>query len=97
MSKNDHVQKFIRLRMVITGFLFTLVFSAIAVKAVYLQVYRGPWLARKAADQYEMSIKTAGKRGTIYDKYNSEIERVERKILRYSGYNTRRTKPDNSK
>jgi cell division protein FtsI (penicillin-binding protein 3) len=73
MKKTDRTQKFIRLRIFVTGFLFSMVFSAIAAKAVYLQIYRGPWLAKKAADQYEMSFKTAGKRGTIYDTYNSEM------------------------
>ena len=73
MKKTDKPYKFIRFRIFITGFLFTLVFSAIAAKAVYLQIYRGPWLAKKAADQYELSFKTAGKRGTIYDRYNSEM------------------------
>lgn len=73
MKKTDKTHKFIRLRIFITGFLFTMVFSAIAIKAVYLQVYRGTWLAKKAADQYELSFKTAGKRGTIYDRYNSEM------------------------
>lgn len=73
MKKTDQTHKFIRLRIGITGFIFAIVFSAIAAKAVYLQIYQAPWLARKAADQYEMSFKTAGKRGTIYDKYNAEM------------------------
>jgi cell division protein FtsI (penicillin-binding protein 3) len=73
MKKIDRTQKFIRLRIIVIGFLFAIVFSVIAAKAVYLQIYRGPWLAQKAANQYEMSFKTAGKRGTIYDKYNAEM------------------------
>ena len=73
MKKTDKTNKYIRLRIGITGFLFTMVFSTIAAKAVYLQIYKGPWLAEQAANQYEMSFKTAGKRGTIYDKYNSEM------------------------
>lgn len=73
MKKTDKPHKFIRLRIFITGFLFVIIFSAIAAKAVYLQVYCGPVLARKAADQYESSLKTSGRRGTIYDTCNTEM------------------------
>jgi len=73
MTKNNRTDKFIRLRIGITGLLFGIAFFAISGRAVYLQVYRASWLAGKAADQVEMSIKTNGKRGTIYDKHNAEM------------------------
>ena len=67
------VNKRIRFRTLLTGILFGLCFAAIGAKAIYLQVYRGPWLAKKAAGEYERSIKTYGKRGTIYDSTPREM------------------------
>jgi cell division protein FtsI (penicillin-binding protein 3) len=55
------------------GILLGLCFAAIGAKAVYLQVYRASWLAKKAAGEYERSIKTYLKRGTIYDSTPREM------------------------
>jgi len=55
------------------GILFGLCFASIGAKAIYLQVYRAPWLAKKAAGEYERSIKTFLKRGTIYDSTPREM------------------------
>ena len=60
-------KKHIRLRVIIVGSIFSLFFTAICAKAVYLQVVRGSWLSEKAANQYEVSCRSYGKRGTIYD------------------------------
>jgi cell division protein FtsI (penicillin-binding protein 3) len=57
----------------IIGGLFTLFFTAIGIKATYVQVFRGSWLSQKAADQYEVSYKSAGKRGTIFDRNLREM------------------------
>ena len=57
----------------IIGGVFTLFFAAIGIKAAYLQVFRGSWLSQKAADQYEVSYKSAGKRGTIFDRNLREM------------------------
>jgi cell division protein FtsI (penicillin-binding protein 3) len=57
----------------IIGGMFTLFFAAIGVKAMYLQVFRGSWLSQKAADQYEVSYKSTGKRGTIFDRNLREM------------------------
>jgi cell division protein FtsI (penicillin-binding protein 3) len=57
----------------IIGGLFTLFFTVIGVKATYLQVFRGSWLSQKAADQYEVSYRSAGKRGTIFDRNLREM------------------------
>jgi len=65
MKKQIH--KYIRMRALIVGCAFSLGFAAIGAKAVYLQVLRGPWLAKQAASQYEKSNVTYGKRGAIFD------------------------------
>ena len=67
------VNKYIRLRTLLMGILFGLCFAAIGAKAVYLQVYRSSWLAKKAAGEYERSITTYLKRGTIYDATPREM------------------------
>ncbi|MDY6790938.1 MAG: penicillin-binding protein 2 [Thermodesulfobacteriota bacterium] len=60
-------KRHINFRLALVIFLFIILFTAIGARAVYLQVYCGPWLAQKAADQYERSFELAGNRGTIYD------------------------------
>ena len=67
--------KHIRLRVIIVGSIFSLFFTAIGAKAVYLQIFRGPWLSEKATNQYEVSLKSFGKRGTIYDTNLRELAR----------------------
>jgi cell division protein FtsI (penicillin-binding protein 3) len=61
------------LRIIIVGSIFILFFTAICAKAVYLQVVRGSWLSEKAANQYEVSCRSYGKRGTIYDANLKEL------------------------
>jgi cell division protein FtsI (penicillin-binding protein 3) len=65
--------KQIKLRVAIIGAFFTLFFVVIGVKAMYLQVFQGSWLSQKAADQYEVSFKSSGKRGTIFDRNLREM------------------------
>lgn len=65
--------KQIKLRVIIIGAIFTFFFIIIGVKAMYLQVFRCSWLSQKAADQYEVSFKSSGKRGTIFDKNLREM------------------------
>jgi cell division protein FtsI (penicillin-binding protein 3) len=65
--------KHIKLRVIIIGAFFTFFFIIIGVKAMYLQVFRGSWLSQKAADQYEVSFKSSGKRGTIFDRNLREM------------------------
>jgi cell division protein FtsI (penicillin-binding protein 3) len=65
--------KKIKLREIIIGAFFTFFFIIIGVKATYLQVFRGSWLSQKAADQYEVSFKSSGKRGTIFDRNLREM------------------------
>jgi len=65
--------KQIKLRVIIIGAIFTFFFIIIGVKAMYLQVFRCSWLSQKAADQYEVSFKSSGKRGTIFDRNLREM------------------------
>jgi cell division protein FtsI (penicillin-binding protein 3) len=60
--------KYIRLRILLVGVVFAMVFVAIGGKALLLQVYQGSWLSQKASDQVEDSLKAVGKRGTIFDR-----------------------------
>ncbi len=62
-----------RTRFALVALFFGLCFLAIGAKAVYLQVYQGSWLSRKAADQYEKTLKNQGKRGIIYDRERREL------------------------
>ncbi len=72
------VTKYIRLRTAIVGFLFGIFLVAIGAKAVYLQIFCGSWLSEKAARQYEKSLTSHGKRGTIYDtKYREMAISIE--------------------
>jgi cell division protein FtsI (penicillin-binding protein 3) len=66
-------EKYIKLRVLIVGLVFIILFGVIGAKAVHLQVYRSPWLAQKASNQYEKSLKSSGKRGTIYDRNLREM------------------------
>lgn len=61
------LKKSIRRRTIAVGVLFSLGIAVIAARAVQLQVYKRDALARMAAGQYERSLVTVGKRGTIYD------------------------------
>lgn len=65
--------KHIKLRVIVVGVLFSVFFTAIGAKAVYLQIFCGPRLSQKAANQYEKSFKSSGKRGAIYDANLTEM------------------------
>lgn len=63
----------IGLRILIIGGLFSLFFVIIGARAVALQVFRSSMLSQRAADQYERSETSQGKRGTIYDRHHVEM------------------------
>jgi len=65
--------KYIKLRVFLVGFVFIVFFLVIGAKAFHLQVYRSPWLAQKASSQYEKSLTSSGKRGTVYDRNLREM------------------------
>ena len=66
-------KKKMRFRIIIIGSIFSVFFTIIGAKAVYLQIFCGPWLSQKAANQYEESFKSSEKRGTIYDTNLKEM------------------------
>ena len=67
------IDKYLKLRVFLVGLAFMVLFAVIGAKAVHLQVYRSPWLAQKASNQYEKSLKSSGKRGTVYDRNLREM------------------------
>ena len=66
--KKKMPKNYINLRIAFVGICFFLLISVICAKAVYLQVFCGSWLSKKAARQYEKSFVQKGKRGAIYDR-----------------------------
>ncbi|MBT3311401.1 MAG: penicillin-binding protein 2 [Desulfobacterales bacterium] len=66
-------EKKIKIRIIIVGVIFTVFYLVIGAKAAYEQIYRGPTLSQKAADQYEKMYYASGKRGTIYDSKHKEM------------------------
>jgi len=65
--------KRLRLRMTLMGALFFLGLATMVGRAVHLQVFCGPALAEKASGQYERTIQTTGKRGSIFDRRLREV------------------------
>jgi cell division protein FtsI (penicillin-binding protein 3) len=84
--------KYIKLRVIVIGACFTFFFIIIGVKAMYLQVFRGSWLSQKAADQYEVSFKSSGKRGTIFDRNLREMA-VSIDVMSIAGHPQQITHP----
>lgn len=66
-------KKYIRVRLILTGIVFTMLFGAIGAKAAYLQIFRTSWLSSKAAGQYTRDLVKRGRRGTIYDANHIEM------------------------
>jgi cell division protein FtsI (penicillin-binding protein 3) len=66
-------RNYIKIRILLVGFFFLAMFAAIGTKAVQLQIYRSPWLSKKASDQYEKAMPAAGKRGIIFDRHRREM------------------------
>jgi len=66
-------KKYINLRENIVGFVFMVLFAIICTRAVQVQVYEGPWLSKKASDQYAKSFTSYGRRGIIYDRNFREM------------------------
>lgn len=62
-----------RKRIFVIAICFLVVFLTIFGRTVYLQIFKGPWLSGKAAQQYEKNITIAPSRGTIFDKNQTEL------------------------
>lgn len=65
--------KYFKFRILLVGTIFFIALAAIASRAVYLQVYRSPWLSQKASHQHEKSLTSSGKRGVIFDRNLREM------------------------
>lgn len=65
--------KYLKLRILLVGLLFFVVFIGIAAKAIHLQVFQSQWLSEAASDQYEKSLTISGQRGNIYDRNQREM------------------------
>ena len=85
-------KKYLRFRVACVGFIFGLFLAVICGKAAYLQIYHGPWLSDMAAGQYEASVRSSGKRGTIYDRKMSELA-VSIPVTSIAAYPKRLTNP----
>ena len=65
--------KGIRFRIVLVGCVFAMMFFAIAARSIYLQVFCDDRLSTIAVRQYERSLETQGRRGTIFDARHREL------------------------
>ncbi len=66
-------KKYINLREILIGIMFVLLLAFVGARAVQVQIYDGPWLSKKASNQYEKSFTNNGRRGTIYDRNFREM------------------------
>jgi cell division protein FtsI (penicillin-binding protein 3) len=71
--KSNGQPRYFRLRVTLMGILFIAGLGILLSRAAYLQVFRAPALAQKASGQYERTIHTVGKRGTIFDTQMREL------------------------
>ncbi len=62
-----------RMRIVIIGVFFFILYAAVGAGATYFQIFCKSWLPQKAAAQYEKSHTFREKRGTIYDRKHKEL------------------------
>ena len=66
-------KNYIKLRIAVVGSIFIGFFLAIVVKAIYVQVYQGPWLSERATREINKTMTVREKRGAIYDTNHHEI------------------------
>ncbi len=71
MKFDNHKQ--ISRRAAIIGIMFAGLFIMIGIRVIFLQTVQGPWLSKKAANQYEKSVIIRGKRGIIFDAAHREM------------------------
>ena len=82
---NTPAKNYLKFRVTLIALLFMTCLIVIGVKAVYLQIYRGSWLAQMAANQYEITSRSSGNRGTIYDRNLTEMA-VSLKVTSIAAY-----------
>ncbi|RLC33499.1 MAG: penicillin-binding protein 2, partial [Deltaproteobacteria bacterium] len=63
----------VRLRILLVGCFFSLLYLAVVARAVYIQAFHDDVLARRALREYRKTYVTTGKRGTIYDRNGMEM------------------------
>ncbi len=68
MPRPDDADRSARRRALWVFAVFGAIYAALAVRVVYLQVFRGPELAQRAERQHEKSVAVEAERGTIYDR-----------------------------
>lgn len=68
MPRPDDADRRARRRALWVFAVFGAIYAALAVRVVYLQVFRGPELAHRAERQHEKSVAVEAERGTIYDR-----------------------------
>ncbi len=68
-----NTDKKIRLRFIIIGVFFGILYITIAGRAIHLHAFKGTWLSEKAKVQYKKSHISNGKRGTIFDAKHREM------------------------
>jgi cell division protein FtsI (penicillin-binding protein 3) len=73
MKKSIKENKKMRMRIVIIGVIFFVLYTAIGARATYFQLFCKSWLPQRAAAQYEKSYTFREKRGTIYDRKHREL------------------------
>ncbi len=82
-----------RFRIACLWGVFALVFAVIGARAIYLQVYRGPWLSAKAAVEYEKDLEVQGRRGSIQDAAGREMA-VSIDVTSIAAYPARAGRPE---
>jgi cell division protein FtsI (penicillin-binding protein 3) len=76
-----------KIRAAVMSSFFLLWLAVIGARAGYLQLYKGDWLSRKAAGQYERELTISGKRGAIYDSRH-EVMAVSVETTSIAAYTT---------
>lgn len=67
------VKNKIGFRITLVGCLFAVFVAALAARAIHLQAFCSSVLSEKASHQYQKSLVSRGKRGTIYDRNYTEL------------------------
>ena len=60
-------------RILVIGWVFSVLYLIIGVKAFYVQIIQDAALSKQASGEYKKAIKSKGRRGTIYDVNMKEL------------------------
>jgi cell division protein FtsI (penicillin-binding protein 3) len=67
------IPRFVRWRLLVIGLFFAAGLAAIGGRTFWLILSQGPWLQQQVTGEVEDSLKTVGKRGTIFDRRGREF------------------------